>query len=72
VSKFVILRPETKQYRNLIREYGSRWLMVKRAAMQCFGGKTGVLIASRDGKHSRWVLPSEIESILRPNLVDQT
>lgn len=56
------LRPTTKRLKQLIREHGATgWTELRSDPVACFGGDDGVLIASPDGTHTRWVRPTDLE-----------
>lgn len=58
------LRPATARLRQLIREHGATWRVIREEqSVQCFRtSPTGVMIESLDGRHSRWIEPSMIEN----------
>ena len=60
----VMLLPNCARHRQLIKEHGPEWTVVKKEQpVQCFrDSKTGIMIESRDGTKSRWVRPWDIES----------
>jgi hypothetical protein len=58
--KTVTLLPHTKRLKQLIKEYGEQWTELYRLKAQCFNGMLGVMIESKDGKHTRWVLPINV------------
>lgn len=60
----VILLPNNSKLRQLIKEHGPEWTVVKKEQpVQCFrDSTTGIMIVSPNGVHSRWVRPWDIES----------
>lgn len=67
--KTVLLLPKTKRLKQLIKEHGSKWFVIKRKnKVQCFDNQKGLFIESFDGKHSRWVKPEQVEVINENNV----
>ena len=57
----IILLPDNKRLKQLIREFGSEWTIVqKEDHVQCFDGNPGLFIQSICGKHTRWVRPIQV------------
>ena len=60
--EIVKLKPETKRLKQLIKEFGSEWVVIRRKdKVQCFDNTPGLLVVSKDNKHTRWVKPSHLE-----------
>jgi len=60
----VRLRPGTARLRQLIKAHGEVWTVLQfKPELQAFGYCPGYFIESKDLKHTRWVLPSQLEAI---------
>lgn len=60
----VMLLPKSQKLRQLIKEHGPEWTVVKtEQPVQCFrDSKTGIMVVSPNGQHTRWVRPWDIEA----------
>jgi hypothetical protein len=61
--KRVVLKPLNKRYKQLIKDHGNVWILVKRGETQVFPNEESCLIKSIDNRHSRWVRASEVETM---------
>ena len=62
--RFCKLLPTNKRNKQLIKQYGDKWFLVKeREIVQCFDDKEGYLIMSQDRKNLRWVVAKEISEV---------
>ena len=58
----VILKPNNKRLKQLIKEHGELWSVdIEARPVQCFNGGLGVFISTVG--HSRWVKPEDIEDV---------
>jgi len=54
MSKQITIKPDSNRLRQLIKDHGKTWSIVKGPkGMQCFNGQLGCGIQSLDGKHER-------------------
>jgi hypothetical protein len=54
MSNKVTIKPNTNRLKQLIKDHGKTWSIVKGPkGMQCFNGQLGMAIQSLDGKHER-------------------
>ena len=54
MSNKVTIKPNTNRLKQLIKDHGKTWSIVKGPkGMQCFNGQLGCAIISLDGKHER-------------------
>jgi hypothetical protein len=54
MSKQITIKPDSNRLRQLIKDHGKTWSIVKGPkGMQCFNGQLGMAIQSLDGKHER-------------------
>jgi hypothetical protein len=62
MTDFVKLKGGSARLRQLIREHGTAWEVVKGpCTIQCFiDSRVAILIRSEDGKHTRWVRPTDV------------
>lgn len=60
----VKITPNTNRLRQLVRDHGDVWLVLKDARpMVCFNGQLGLLVESLDGEHIRNVQASIAEVV---------
>lgn len=61
MTNIVFLLPKDKRLKQLIKEHGEKWDIIKFGNPVCFCD-SGIFIQSTDGKdHKRWVRPNEVE-----------
>jgi hypothetical protein len=68
-QQYVYLKPVRARYKQLAREFGKYWEVVRRSdSVITFNGQPGILIKSISTKvdpdHSRWVKPDEVDELL--------
>lgn len=60
----VMLKANTQKHRNLIKEHGRYWVILKEEQpVACFNGDMGVFIrplGDIESRESRWVRPTDI------------
>lgn len=56
----ITLLPGDKRLKQLIKEHGPRWVVVKIGSPACLKD-TGAFISTKNNKHSRWVDIKDIE-----------
>ena len=69
IMKTIKLKPANKRLKQLIREFGGEWKLIRiEDSVQCFNRNPGLFIESltlngAGQKHSRWVKTTDIEAI---------
>jgi hypothetical protein len=59
----VTLKPATKRLKQLVKEFGDQWRVVRsQDTVQCLNGP-GVFVESMCGRHTRWVDKDQLEGM---------
>lgn len=58
----ITLLPNTNRLRQLIKDHGNQWVMIRGMSCACFGGQIGIEIQSLDESHIRWVKITDTEN----------
>lgn len=65
-AKFVKLKPVKARFKQLIKEFGTHWLVLDEShSVPCFNGRPGLWIQSVSKTHTRWVEWNEVEFLDR-------
>jgi len=55
--KVVLLKPATKRLKQLVKEFGPAWVVLREKPVACFNWSVGCFVETPDKSHSRWVRP---------------
>jgi hypothetical protein len=51
----ITFTPKTNRERQIIRDFGKVWHVVREMNAPCFNGDLGLFIVSQCGDHARWI-----------------